>query len=88
MLRQAVRLTPSVSQTTNCPYLFTNPPKEAPPESLTEKWLKGLFDEDPKSKKKEDSKPKRKDDDDQEGGQMMPIPPGLAGLYYSREVHF
>jgi hypothetical protein len=87
MLRQAVRLTPSASQLSQFPCLFTKKPKEAPPESLTEKWLKGLFDEEPKPKK-EDPKSNRKDDDDREGGQMMPIPSGVPGLYYSREVHF
>lgn len=84
MLRQAVRLTPSASP---FPYLFTKKSKEAPPETLTEKWLKGLFDDQPK-RKKEDSKSNRKDDDDQEGGQMMPIPSGVPGLFYSREVRF
>lgn len=85
MLRQAVRLTSEVSALPRISLLLTDPPKEAPGESLTEKWLKGLFDDDDKKKKK-DSTDTKKDDDDQEGGQMMPIPPGLAGLYFARSV--
>lgn len=64
-----------------------------PEEGLLKKWLKGILGENKEHKKdKEQDKTDKKkvedeqkdetDDDNDGGGIMMPIPPGLAGLFY------
>lgn len=57
------------------------------------KWIEGLLGKKEQEKKKQqekkeqekkDKKDSSSDDDDENGGIMMPITPGLAGLFYSR----
>lgn len=64
-----------------------------PEEGVLKKWLKGILGGDAEHRKEQEHEKsdKRKaedehkddtDDDDDGGGVMMPIPPGLAGLFY------
>lgn len=64
-----------------------------PEEGALKQWLKGIIGGDTEHKKthQEDNEDRKKvedeqqddtDDDDIGGGIMMPIPPGLAGIFY------
>lgn len=84
MLRQAVKIVP-LATVPRAPVLFAETPKTEPSEdTLTKKWLQGLFDEENPKPHEEKKAKSWKDDDDRDGGVMMPIPPGLAGLYFFR----
>ena len=86
MLRQVAKLAPLATLPRSAILLTEKPQPEPADDTLTKKWLKGLFDPED-TKPREEKKSKSGNDDDPDGGVMMPIPPGLAGLYYFREGH-